>query len=85
MSRATGIVDEIRIAEIHGAIAMHAAHGLDDEVRARDLVDLREIEAVEDVQRIDQRDAARGRRRTRDDARAAIVADHRRRARRPCS
>ena len=69
-------VDEIRIAEIHGAVAMHAAHGLDDEMRARDLVELGEIETVEDVERIDQRDAARGGRRTGDDARAAIVADH---------
>ena len=36
-----GHVDEIRIAEIDGAIAMHAAHGFDDEMRARHLVDLR--------------------------------------------
>ena len=57
---------------------MHAAHGFDDEVRARDLVDLRQIEAIEDVERVDQRDAARGGRRARHDARAAVETDHRR-------
>ena len=67
---------EVRVTEVYGAVAVRAPHGLDDEMRARDLVHLREIEAFQDVEGIDERDTARGWRRARDDTRAAIVTDH---------
>src|SRR5688572_23571331 len=56
---------------------MRSAHGLDDQMRACDLVHVREVETFQDVERIDERDTARGWRRARDDTRAAIVTDHR--------
>src|SRR5262249_44530521 len=49
---------ESRVAEILRAIAMHAAQALDDHVLARDSIELREIVAIEDVERVDDRDSA---------------------------
>ena len=67
-------LDEIRIAEKFGAIAMRAAHRLDYEMLARGAVDRAEIEAGKNVERVDDRHAARRRRWRRHDARAAVFA-----------
>ena len=66
-----------RIAEIGGAVGIGAPHRLDHQVQPRGVVLLVELVAFEDVEHLDQHDAARRRRRHRDDLVAAIAAAHR--------
>jgi len=66
---------EVGIAQIARAVAIGAAQRLDDEMRARRRVLGVEIESFQDVQRLDEHDAPRGRGRCRDDPNPAIVPD----------
>jgi hypothetical protein len=50
---------EIRIAEVDRAIPVRALHGRDDPVLARRRVDVAQIDAAQDIERIEQRDASR--------------------------
>src|SRR5690606_2510463 len=68
--------DEIRIAEMKSTVAVCAPHRLDDQVLARGGIDIREIEALENVERIDEHDAPRSWRRSGDDARTSILSHH---------
>ncbi len=68
---------EIRIAQIHGTIPVGALHGRDDPVLARGRVDLLEIDAGENIERVEQGDASGGRRRGGHDACSPVLADQR--------
>ena len=71
-----GDLDEVLVAEVAGAIAVGAAHGLDQQVQrfGRPAALLLQVEVFEDVEHLDQADAARAGRRRSIDVVAAIGA-----------
>ena len=68
----------VGIAEKQRAVGISALHRLDQQMKLLRLIGMRQIVAFENVEHLDQFDAARGRRRHRDDVVAAIGAAHRR-------
>ena len=53
-----GNVDEIRIAEVHGAVAVRAPHGFDNQLFALNRLRMRQVELREHVERLDEPDPA---------------------------
>src|SRR5690606_38839340 len=66
-------LDEVRVAQVEGAIAIRAPHRLHHQVRALHLVEPVQFPALQDLQHLRQGDAARRRRRRGDDLPAAVA------------
>ena len=52
-------LDEIRVAQVNRTVSIGTAHRLDDQVFARGGIHVMEIETGEDIERIENRNAAR--------------------------